>query len=134
MTFASPTTNTSNNADFRYLGQTAAVASVVAMTVGASDASFLVSANVLVTTATTHSFTVTVAYTDESNASRTLTLTFSQLAGTFLTAITNVTGAGPYEGVPLHIRCKAGTTITIATTGTFTAVVYNVEGLIRQVA
>lgn len=114
--------------------QTAAVASVAAFTLGAADATILVSANVLVTTSTTHNFTVTCAYTDESNTARTLTLTFSQLGGTLLTAITNVTGAGPYEGIPLHIRCKASTSVTIATTGTFTTVTYNVEGLISQVA
>lgn len=116
----------------RSTAQTAAVGSVATYTVGASDASFEVSANVLVTTSTTHSFTATCAYTDESNVARTLTLSFSGLTGTFLTAITNVTGAGPYEGVPMHIRCKASTAITIATAGTFTTVTYNVEGNIRK--
>jgi hypothetical protein len=56
------------------------------------------------------------------------------LAGTILTAIANAAGAVPYEGVPLHIRAKSGTTITIATTGTFTTVTYNVEGLISLVS
>lgn len=116
----------------RSTAQTAAVASVATYTVGASDASFYVSANVLVTASVTNSFTVTVAYTDEGNTARTLTLNFSQITGTFLTAITNVQGTGAYEGIPLHIRCKAATSITIATTGTFTSVTYNVEGLISQ--
>ena len=114
--------------------QTAAVATVATFTVGSADASFLVSANVLVTTATSHNFTVTCAYTDESNSSRTLTLTFSSVGGTLLSAITNVTGAGPYEGIPLHIRAKTATAITIATTGTFTTVTYNVDGIIQQIA
>lgn len=118
----------------RSTAQTAAVASVATYTVGAADGSFLVSANVLVTTSTTHNFTVTCAYTDESNTARTLTLPVSQLAGAVITAITNVTGAGPYQGLPVQIRCKAATAITIATTGTFTTVTYNVEGLIAQVA
>jgi hypothetical protein len=119
----------------RQTGQTAADASVATYTLGASDGSFLISANVLVTTSVTHTFTVTCTYTDESNTSRVLTLTFSQLTGTLLTAITNVTGAGAYEGVPLHIRCKASTTITIATAagGTYTSVNYNVEGAITEV-
>jgi hypothetical protein len=116
----------------RSTAQAAAVASVATFTVGSADATFCVSANVNVTAATTANFTVTCTYTDETNASRTLTLTFSQISGTFLTAITNVTGTGPYEGVPVHIRCKAATSITIATTGTFTSVTYNVEGYIRQ--
>jgi hypothetical protein len=61
-----------------------------------------------------------------------LTLTFSQVAGTFLTAITNVTGAGPYDGLPLHIRCKTATTITVKSTGTFTTVTYNAEARITD--
>lgn len=116
----------------RATAQTAAVASVVALTVGASDASYEVSANVLVTTATTHNFTATVAYTDEGNTARTLTLNFSSLAGALATAIINTGGAIPYSGIAVHIRCKAATTITVATTGTFTTVTYNVEGIIRQ--
>jgi hypothetical protein len=119
----------------RFTAQVAAKASVAAFTVGASDASFEVSSNVLVTTATTHSFTVTVTYTDEGNTSRTTTLNFATVAGVISNAaITNVAGAVPYEGVPYHIRCKAATTITVATTGTFTAVAYNVEGIIKQIS
>ncbi len=119
----------------RATAQTGANASVSTFTVGAADASFEVSANVLVTTSTTHSFTVTCAYTDEGNTARTLTLGFTQLSGaTFLTAITNVTGAGPYESPTYHLRCKAATAITIATTGTFTTVTYNVEGVVKQTA
>ena len=114
--------------------QAAAVASVATFTLPAADASFIISANVLVTSSTTHNFSVTVAYTDEGNTARTLTLPFAQLAGTIITAITNVTGVGPYEGVPLHIRCKASTAITVATTGTFTLVTYNVEAYIQQVS
>jgi len=65
-----------------------------------------------------------------------LTLSFSQLTGAFVTTITNGTGAGPYEGVPLHIRCKASTTITIRTqaAGVYTTVTYNAEGSITQIA
>lgn len=119
----------------RSTAQAAAVASVSTYTVGAADGSFEVSANVLVTTATTHAFTVTCAYTDEGNTARTLTLTFGLVAGGLaVTSIANGNGAVPYHGVPVHIRCKAATTITIATTGTFTTVAYNVEGIIRQLA
>jgi hypothetical protein len=117
------------------VGATAAVASVATYTVGATDGSFDVVANVLITTATVHSFTVTCAYTDEGNTARTLTLNFSTLAGVISNAaITNAAGAVPYEGVPLRIRCKATTAITIATTGTFTTVTYNVEATISQTA
>lgn len=121
-------------ANSRSTAQTAAVASVATYTVGAADGSFYVAANVNVTAIATASFTVTCTYTDETSTSRTATLTFSQLNGTLLTAITNVTGTGPYEGVGLKIRAKASTAITIATTGTFTSVTYNVEGEIIQSA
>ncbi len=58
---------------------------------------------------------------------------FIQVGGvTLVGTITNVTGSGPYGGVPLHIRAKASTAITLATTGTFTTVTYNVEGVIKQ--
>lgn len=120
----------------RTVGAIAAVASVATYTVGAADGSFLVSANVLVTTATVHAFTVTVAYTDEGNTARVLTLQFSSLAGAFVTSIANAAGAVPYEGVPLQIRCKAATAITIASAagGTYTTVVYNIEGSITQIS
>jgi len=117
----------------RSTAQTGANASVTTWTVGASDGTFLVSANVLVTASTTHAFTVTCTYTDEGNTSRTVTLTLSQLGGTLGTSVANAAGTVPYEGIPLHIRCKAATTITIGTTGTFTSVTYNVEGSIAQI-
>lgn len=117
----------------RVTAQTGASASVATWTVGGSDGSFEVSANVLITTSTLHSFTVTCAYTDEGNTARTLTLNFDNLAGTSITTIANAAGAVPYAGVPAHIRCKSGTAITIATTGTFTTVTYNAEGSITQI-
>lgn len=120
--------------DQRVLAQTAANAAVLTCAVGAQDRTFLVSGNINVTASTTHSFGMTCTYSDETNTSRTLQLTFCTLAGTLLTAITNVQGTGAYEGLPLQIRAKAGTTITFATTGTFTSVTYNAEGTIVQVA
>ncbi len=114
-------------------GQTAAV-TLATYTVGAADGSFLVSANILITTSTAFSFTVTCTYTDEGGTSRTLTLNFSQVTGTFVQTLTNILGAGAYEGVPLHIRAKTATAITIATVGTFTTVAYNGEGQITQLA
>lgn len=120
----------------RVTAQAAANASIAAFT-PVADASFEVSANVLVTTATTHSFTLTCAYTDEGNTARTLTLTFGLVAGgVATTSIANATGTVPYHGVPVSIRCKGGTTITIASAagGTYTTVVYNAEAVIKQTA
>jgi len=118
----------------RATAQVAANASVATYTNGAADGSFEVSANVLVTTATAHAFTVACAYTDEGNTARTLTFSFSLVAGgTLVTSVANANGTVPYMGFAQHIRCKASTAITIATTGTFTTVVYNVEGCIKQI-
>lgn len=110
----------------RATGQTAAK-TLTAVTVGGTDTTYLVSANVNITTSTLFSFGVTCTYTDETNTSRVLNLSFSNLAGTFLQTITQVLGVGAYEGIPLQIRAKSGTTITIASAGTFTTVTYNIE-------
>lgn len=111
--------------------QTAADTSVATYTVGASDGSFLISANVNVTAFAVGTFNVTCAYTDETGASNTLKLNFSSLTGTLGIAIA---ATGAFEGIPTHIRAQAGTAITIATSGTFTSLTYNVEGIITQIA
>ena len=112
-------------------------AAVATYTVGAADGDFEVGGFVLVTTSTTHSFSLDVSYTDTGNTARTLILPMAQLAGAFVTGglITNVTGAGPYESPIMHIRAKAATAITIRpSAGTFTTVTYNVSAVIKQVA
>lgn len=111
----------------RKTGQTAAQSNVFTYTNGTADASFIVSANVNVTTSTTHDFTVTVSYTDETTTARVLTLNFSLLDGTITADVDDANGAVPYSGFSVRIRAKAGTSITVATSGTFTTVVYNVE-------
>ena len=118
----------------RATAQTGANASVVTYTLPATDGSFVVSANVLVTASTTHSFSVNVAYTDEGNTARTQAMTFSNTAGGITATIANASGAIAYCGLPVHIRAKASTTVTVTTSGTFTSVTYNVEGQITQIA
>lgn len=118
----------------RSTAQAGAVGSVTTYTPTA-DASFEITGNILVTTATTHSFTMTCAYTDEGNTARTLTLPFVNVAGSaIVNTVANAAGAVPYMGIPVRIRAKASTAITLATTGTFTTVVYNVEGLIKRMS
>ncbi len=117
----------------RQEGVSAAAASSIATFTPASDGTFLVSGNVLVTTAGTIAATMTCTYTDEGNTSRTATLPFTLIAGAPLTAIAFANGNVPYEGLPLRIRAKAGTAITIQTAGTFTGSVYNCEADIIQV-
>lgn len=115
----------------RSTAQTGDVASVAAYTVGAADGSFIVSCNVNVTAFTAGTQSIRIDYTDETNTARTLSLTVSSITGTFGLTI-GATGA--FEGVPLHIRCKASTSITIKTVGTVWNGTYNVEGVIIQVA
>jgi hypothetical protein len=117
-------------------GATAAIANLLTVNVPHNvDHSYSVSADVSVTASTTHAFTVTCTYTDEAGVPRTLTLSFGLVAGgAFVTSIANGNGAVPYMGVPQRIRAKRGTTIVVATTGTFTAVVYNAEASARLVA
>ncbi len=118
----------------RATAQVAANANVVTYTVGAADGSFEVSANVLITASTTFSFTAQCVYTDEGNTSRTLTFYWGIIAaGGVGNTIANAAGTVPYDAFVQHIRAKAGTTIVVSTVGSFTTVVYNVEGVIKQV-
>ena len=116
----------------RQTGQTGALASVAAYTVGGSDGSFEISGNMLATTSTTYDFKLSVDYTDESNTARTSDMAFSGASGVS-TGVAN--WAGPvFPMLPMRIRCKTGTSITVKTTGTFTTVTYNVEADIKQVS
>jgi hypothetical protein len=118
-------------------GAVAQIASNSSYTVGAADGTFLITANILVTTATLHSFTAEVAYTDEGNTARVLTLSYTLLAGGALgTLVTNGNGAVPYEYVPVCIRAKAATAITVRTNagGTYTTVAFNMRSAITQIA
>lgn len=116
----------------------AATSGTIATITPAADGSFDVCANVLVTTATTHTFNVLCTYTDEGNTARSTILPFRLVGSTtaLASSVTNANGTVPYMGVPVRIRVKAATAITILTdaAGTYTTVVYNAEGTIRQVA
>ena len=116
----------------RTVGATGVVAIVAQTNAPATDTTYWVSVNILYTTATTFSITATVAYTDEGNSSRTQTLMFNSSASSTTTTMGNAQGAIAYGSYPVHIRAKGGTSITLATAGTFTTVTYNVEGVIAQ--
>lgn len=117
----------------RLTAQTAAVASVAAFTVGAADGSFEVSMNFNATAVTVLATTCTCTYTDESNTARTMIFPVAQLSGSFIAAGA-ITATGAWETPVMHIRCKAATVITLLTSaGTFTAVTYTVEGVIKQI-
>lgn len=118
----------------RATGQTAAVASVATLTVGSTDATYLISGNILITTSGSESFSLQVDYTDEGNTARTITIPIMRIAtAAFTNATISVSGAVPYPSATLQIRCKASTSITIKTSGTFTGCTYNVEGSITRI-
>lgn len=114
--------------------QSASTVTLATYTTPAADGSYRVWVNVNVTTAGSLNMTVTCAYTDESNVARTLTIPFLLLAGTLVQSITSAQGTIAYESIPITIRTKASTSITLATAGTVTGGVYTGEGFIEQVA
>jgi len=117
----------------RATGQTAAVSNVVQVTTGGSDESYLVSFSARTTTSGSELITVSVDYTDETNTAVNQAFTMNTSSGVAQTAFMRFSyGAVAYAGTPMHIRCKAGTNITIKTTGIFTGCTYNVEGVIKR--
>jgi hypothetical protein len=118
----------------RVTAQSSANASIATYTVGASDGTFAVSANMNVSAVTVLSTVLTCTYTDETNTSRSLILPIAQLAGTFIAAGV-ISATGVWQTAIMHIRAKASTVITLlSATGTFTGVTYAAEGLMVQVA
>jgi hypothetical protein len=115
----------------RQTAQTGAIASLVTFT-PAAPGSFLISANVDLTTATSGSFAVTCSYTDDSGTGRSQTMIFLLPGGTTSIGPGSISGAGTYCGMPLHIRANAAA-ITISTSGTFTTLTYNAEAYIMQI-
>lgn len=108
-------------------------ATICTLTTPAADASYRVSANMLVNSAVAISTSINVSYTDEGNTARTMIMPLTGLAGTFV-AGGLATTTGPFESATMHIRTKASSTITIAVaSGTFTTVDYNAEAAITQI-
>lgn len=118
----------------RATGQTAANSSIATLTVGGSDATYMVSGNILITTDNaSQSFSLKVAYTDEGNTARDYEFWLMRIGTSAITTSTlGGLGTVPYPATPIHIRCKASTSITIKTTGTFTGVTYSAEGVIER--
>lgn len=114
----------------RSTAQTGDVATVATYTVGAADGSFLISCNMNVTAFTAGTQSVRCDYTDETNTARTFVFTLSSIAGVLGVTVGAV---GAFEGLPVQIRCKAATSITVKTVGTVWTGTYNVEGYITQI-
>src|SRR5262245_4660173 len=119
------------------LAQTAANASVASYAVpAAADGSFEVSFVLSINSGATFSFQVECAYTDSASNARVQTMGAFTVGGAAVVwTFTNAAGNVEHQGIVTNIRVKAGTTITIRTqaAGTYTAVNYNIEGVIKQV-
>jgi len=99
-------------------GQTTS-GNVVTYTTGAADSSFMISGYITVTGYTSGSVGLQVTYTYETNTSR--TQSFYNMTGTgTLSSTLNAAGKSNYT-IMGQLRVKASTTITVATTGTFSA-------------
>lgn len=110
---------------------TATQSSVATYTVGSSDGSFYVSANLNVTSnSMLGTIAMTFTYTDETNTSRTVSMNLQNTSGTISSSGINTTG--PYMGIPIHIRAKASTAITVIATVTGGPPTFNVEGIIEK--
>lgn len=109
--------------------QTAA-GNITTYTVGGSDGSFMVTANLNITAISIDVIQTQVVYTDETNTSRTLIM---YGMGTTSAGLTT-TGVSNYAPVA-ELRAKAGTTITVQTTLTTGAgsITFNAHGSIIQI-
>uniref|UniRef100_A0AAT9J9S1 ORF56 n=1 Tax=Nitrosopumilaceae spindle-shaped virus TaxID=3065433 RepID=A0AAT9J9S1_9VIRU len=119
----------------RLTGLTGASGTVTSYTVGPSDGDFEVSFNIHATTSTTYSFSILMNYTDDTSVARTVKMPFSTPTAAIQNTFTNTNGPIG-DGQSLSIRAKAGTTISIGTdpAGTYTAITYNIDGIIKQIS
>ena len=120
----------------RQASQTGAIATLAGYPVpAAADASYYIAANVRALTATSHSFNVNCTYTDDFNAVQILNLPFKKIGSTLINIVlANTDGTVAFHGIGQYIRAKAGTGITISTSGTFQTVTYHAESIIAQIA
>lgn len=119
----------------RLTGQTNVITNIVSYTVGGSDGTFEISGDVLATNSTSYTFMEMVDWTDEAGTSRSTGLMFTGPGISGVTATLSNTNGPSFEGLPLTIHAKAGTTIKLHTNaGTFTTVTYNIEGFIKQIS
>lgn len=102
------------------------------------DGTFEVAGDVLITSGSNYSFSIKCDYTDEVGTARTFFFIPVQLVNVMKTDIDTVISQGggnvPYTTASVTIRAKDNTNITVYTSGTFTSVVYNAEGTIKQIA
>lgn len=123
--YASTTTGTITNATTTIVN---------AFAVPAADSSYEISVTVNVTASATAAMTCTISYTDVANTARVATVDFNLLTGVGVQSITTAQGNIDYTSAVTAFRCKASSTITIATAGSVVGITYTAQAIIKQVA
>ena len=109
--------------------QTAPNANIAQVTVGASDTTYVVHANVLCTAYTSGNLNINVVYTDILGNVITVPVQGHFTSGYGI----NVSGLGNFEGQSINVHAKGGTTVTVTTSGTF-VMTYNAYAAITYLA
>jgi hypothetical protein len=112
-----------------FVGLTAAVPSLTSYT-PLVDTTLNVMVSILITTSSAEAFTIFVSYTDTGGTARVATLPLRLLTGVNVLAVAFANGAIPYAGVTQQFRARAGTLVTLGTTGTFTGATYDCSAVI----
>jgi len=119
----------------RRVGQIAALTGLASYSVpAAADVTLLATFEIMVTVSGTHSFQTNLIFTDTGGTGRTIQLDSAGVNAQYDVQVGQAQGAVPYCGRLYSVRCKAGTTVSFTTTGTFTSVTYEMSGTFLQVA
>lgn len=113
--------------------QTAAVASLATFTTpnDGNKHALMVNGFIKITTFSSGSITLAVAFTDETGAAQTGNVQLN-VVGT--SGFTNVAGAANlFQGAPLYLEVNPNTSVTMKTTGTFTSLTYDVGASVVMV-
>ncbi|MGI0085812.1 MAG: hypothetical protein ACREBQ_12095 [Nitrososphaerales archaeon] len=112
-------------------GNTGLVSSLASYTVGGNDADFEASFFLVIIAFTSGSVSCTVNYTDPTNTIRNATVSLTNNVTGATTSV--IQGGGDMSG-SAPFRAKAGTTITLQTSGTPTSLTYDIIAKIKEVS
>lgn len=109
------------------------VAVTLASTVAPVDGSYWVSGWIKILSGATYNFGLVVSFTDENGNAGTRSIPL--MIGGIVVVAQNADGnPASYSGMGIQIRVKAGTTVSVTPTGTFTNVTYNAEAQITKLS
>lgn len=97
-----------------------------------SDGTYMISGCIRTISGTTYNFSLPITATDENGGP--ISKNIPLMVGGIVVVAVNTDAFQSYNGIPLHCRLKGGTTVSVATFGTFTSVVYNAEAIIMKIS